>query len=171
MLLPLLYQLYYWSCMRPSKQKDHISNWVQKSFGSCCRVEDASFSEVVHCTWSVAQNCYILPDMMNQSSASSDAVVSSTDTCLTWRSLRPRLSAYLIVSKVENDLAIMMISRLSYHKLSSDSTQEKIFLGVVEDRITRRFDLLSTALRAVSIFPSTKTNKQTAFWIISRLKV
>lgn len=109
--------------------------------------------------------------MMNQSSASSDAVVSSTDTCLTWRSLRPRLSAYLIVSKVENDLAIMMISRLSYHKLSSDSTQEKIFLGVVEDRITRRFDLLSTALRAVSIFPSTKTNKQTAFWIISRLKV
>lgn len=109
--------------------------------------------------------------MMNQSSASSDAVVSSTDTCLTWRSLRPRLSAYLIVSKVENDLAIMMISRLSYHKLSSDSTQEKIFLGVVEDRITRRFDLLSTALRAVSIFPSTKTNKQTAFWIISRLRV
>lgn len=109
--------------------------------------------------------------MMNQSSASSDAVVSSTDTCLTWRSLRPRLSAYLIVSKVENDLAIMMISRLSYHKLSSDSTQEKIFLGVVEDRITRRFDLLSTALRAVSIFPSTKTNKQTAFWIICRLKV
>lgn len=109
--------------------------------------------------------------MMNQSSASSDAVVNSTDTCLTWRSLRPRLSAYLIVSKVENDLAIMMISRLSYHKLSSDSTQEKIFLGVVEDRITRRFDLLSTALRAVSIFPSTKTNKQTAFWIISRLKV
>lgn len=109
--------------------------------------------------------------MMNQSSASSDAVVSSTDTCLTWRSLRPRLSAYLIVFKVENDLAIMMISRLSYHKLSSDSTQEKIFLGVVEDRITRRFDLLSTALRAVSIFPSTKTNKQTAFWIISRLKV
>lgn len=109
--------------------------------------------------------------MMNQSSASSDAVVSSTDTCLTWRSLRPRLSAYLIVSKVENDLAIMMISRLSYHKLSSDSTQEKIFLGVVEDRITRRFDLLSTALRAVSIFPSTKTSKQTAFWIICRLKV
>lgn len=109
--------------------------------------------------------------MMNQSSASSDAVVSSTDTCLTWRSLRPRLSAYLIVFKVENDLAIMMISRLSYHKLSSDSTQEKIFLGVVEDRITRRFDLLSTALRAVSIFPSTKTNKQTAFWIICRLKV
>lgn len=109
--------------------------------------------------------------MMNQSSASSDAVVSSTDTCLIWRSLRPRLSAYLIVSKVENDLAIMMISRLSYHKLSSDSTQEKIFLGVVEDRITRRFDLLSTALRAVSIFPSTKTNKQTAFWIISRLRV
>jgi len=109
--------------------------------------------------------------MMNQSSASSDAVVSSTDTCLTWRSLRPRLSAYLIVSKVENDFAIMMISRLSYHKLSSDSTQEKIFLGVVEDRITRRFDLLSTALRAVSIFPSTKTSKQTAFWIICRLKV
>lgn len=79
-------------------------------------------------------------------------------SCLTWRSLRPGLFAYLIVSKVENDLAIM-ISRWSYHKLSSDSTQENIFL-VVEDRITRRFDFLSTALRDVNIFLSTKTNKE-----------